>query len=392
MDSDTISRPQTILVGAFVLVFLFLVTQRITTYLVHQKLIKQHGCQPPAKLPHKDPFFGIDEIRDALRAAKSKTFLERKRGQYEQHGNTFSSRLSTLDVISTIEPENVKTVLSTKFADYVVGFPRRNAFSPLLGNSIILSDGARWEHSRALLRSCFTRNEDSDLMILELHVKNLIQAIPRDQSTVDLGDLFQRFTADVTTDFMFGESILSLVQPDSLQADLTRAIHEAQLGCEQRFRLGRFARFVRQPGFYKAVKDVHRFMKAYVDKALEYRASLRDEELQQHSRDIATTNERSIFMHKLSKLTNNRQVLQDELLTIFFAGRDTTSALLSNLFFVLARNPHIWQRLRAEIDQLQGARPTIQAMKAMTYLRYCINESRITLLTFTNTLAALLIA
>ncbi len=297
--------------------------------------------------------------------------MSQKRADYERYGNTFSSALATLSVINTIEPENIKTVLSTAFKDYAVGAPRRNAFGPVLKNSILLADGPQWEHSRAFLRPCFSRSQVGDLPTLEVHVGDLIKAIPRDGSTVDLGDLFLRYTADVTTDFMFGESIQSLSQPESFQVDLMKAFRDAQFGGERRFRLGSFAKFVPQPTFNQAVKRVHDYMKEHVDKAIENRGLQQKQSLNSDTQD----DERYIFLHELAKLTDDRETLRDELLGIFLAGRDTTSALLSNLFFVLARNPDIWQRLQDEVKTLSGARPTLDELKALKYLGFCLNES-----------------
>jgi len=326
-----------LLLGGLVLVASsYLLSLRNATDKARQKTIKQKGCEAPTRFPSKDPFFGIDTIYDALRAVGSKTFLSEKRAHYERYGNTFSSRLSTLSVISTIEPENIRTVLSTAFKDFVVGAPRRNAFAPVLVNSILVADGTQWEHSRAFLRPSFTRSQVGDLSTLEVHVENLISAVPHDGSTVDLADLFLRYTADVTTDFMFGESISSLPQPESFEGDLMGAFRNAQLGAERRFRLGSFAKFVPQPTFYREIKKVHDYMEEHVDRAIENRR------LQQKSFvEGAQDDKRYIFLHQLAKLTDDRQTLRDELFAILFAGRDTTSALLSNLFFVLAGSPKI---------------------------------------------------
>ena len=168
---------------------------------------------------------------------------------------------------------------------------------------------------------------------------------------------------------MFGESIQSLLQPDSFQDDLMKAFRDAQSGAERRFRLGSFAKFVPQPTFYQAVKKIHKYMDAHVDKVIENRHLQ-----QQRFTDRAQDDKRHIFLHELAKVTDDREMLRDELLGIFFAGRDTTSALLSNLFFVLARNTHIWERLRDEIKQLDGARPTLDELKGLKYLEFCLNE------------------
>ena len=134
-----------------------------------------------------------------------------------------------------------------------------------------------------------------------------------------------------------------------------KAFQNAQLGAERRFRLGSFAKLVPQPTFYQAVRKVHDYMDAHADRAIEIRCLLQ----QQSFSDGAQDDKRYIFLHELAKLSGDRQILRDELLGTFFAGCNTTSALLSNLFFVPARNPHFWQRLRDEIKQLGSARPKL---------------------------------
>ena len=272
--------------------------------------------------------------------------------------------------MSTIEPENLKAVFSTQFKDFVIGSPRRRAFGPIIANSILVADGVEWEHSRAFLKPSFSRSQVGDLATLEVHVKNLIEAIPHDGSTVDLAELFLRFTADVTTDFMFGESILSQPRPDAFGGDLTKACRDAQLGAERRFRLGVFANLVPQPAFYRSVKKVHAYMEAHVEKAIEQRRSLKETK-QEHLK----SDSRYIFLNELVKLTDDRLVLRDQLLGIFFAGRDTTAALLSNLFFVLARNTEAYKKLRDEISTLNGQKPTLDDLKGLKYLSWCLNES-----------------
>ncbi|KAL8755506.1 MAG: hypothetical protein Q9199_003586 [Rusavskia elegans] len=339
-------------------------------YQARKSLIRQHGCKPPSKYPVWDPFFGIDVIYDAVRAAKRNTFLTEKISHYNTYGNTHSSRLTSYPVISTIEPENIKTVLSTNFKDFVIGSPRRRAFGPVIANSVLVADGVEWEHARAFLRPSFARSQVGDLTTLEAHVKNLIDAIPTDGSTVDLAELLLRFTADVTTDFIFGESILSLPHPVSFGRDLTDACRIGQLGAERRFRLGIFANLVPQSEFYRAVGKVHTYMEAHVDKAIRRRRS--------EAQDVKSEkmdNGRYIFLNELVKMSDDRLVLRDQLLGIFLAGRDTTAALLTNLFFVLARNPKVWDRLHKEIKSLNGENPTLEELKGLKYLSFCLKET-----------------
>ncbi len=367
----------TLVLGVAVTAALYFLSQSLINYQARRTTIIKHGCKPPSKYPLWDPFLGLDAVYLAIRAINRKTFLREVKAQYEKYGTTHSSRLTTFPVINTIEPDNVKAVLSTNFKDFVVGSTRRRAFGPVIANSILVADGVEWEHSRAFLKPSFTRSQVGDLATLEVHVKNLIEAVPRDGSTVDLAELFLRFTADVTTDMMFGESILSLPQPEAFGADLTEACRAAQLGAERRFRLGIFANVIPQPAFYRSVNKVHAYIDSHVDKAIqEQRHSQKDRSKQKdESQDDGSS--RYIFLKELAKMTDDRLVLRDQLLGIFLAGRDTTAALLSNLFFVLARNPAVHKRLQDEITTtLNGRAPTLDDLKGLKYLGACLNESQ----------------
>ncbi|KAL8669877.1 MAG: hypothetical protein Q9168_005550 [Polycauliona sp. 1 TL-2023] len=367
MDSISLERGSSIrqlLLGSLVLAASYYIFRLLARHQARRSLISQHGCKPPSKYPVWDPFLGLDVIYDAVRAANRHTFLTEKISHYKTYGNTHSSRLTTYPVISTIEPENIKAVLSTHFKHFVIGTPRRRAFGPVIANSVLVADGVQWEHARAFLKPSFARSQVGDLATFETHVRNLIDAIPSDGSTVDLAQLLLRFTADVTTDFMFGESILSLPHPESFGTDLTDACRIAQGGAERRFRLGIGANLVPQREFYQAVQKVHRYIQGHVDQAIQRRA-----------KNEMKDDGRYVFLNELVKTTDDRLVLRDQLLGIFLAGRDTTSALLTNLFFVLAREPEVWRRLHQETETLDGRKPSLEELKGLRYLGFCLNET-----------------
>jgi cytochrome P450 len=109
-------------------------------------------------------------------------------------------------VTATIEPENVKTVLSTKFEDFCLGNRRAKTLIPVFGHGIFDTDGPAWERSRALIRPNFTRQQVADLDTFEIHVSHLLNAVPTGGATVDLQDLFFSLTMDSATEFLFGRS------------------------------------------------------------------------------------------------------------------------------------------------------------------------------------------
>lgn len=359
-----------ILLGVFILSsYLFVLSSNRKRE--RQEKISALGCKEPPKFPVWDPILGIDVACDAIRVVRRQTFLRESREHFETYGYTPSSRFSTYPVIQTIEPDNIQTVLATNFKDYELGTPRRRAFASLLANSILVADGPEWENSRAFHKPSFNRSQVGDLATLEFHVQHLLDAILRDGSTLELAELFLRYTADVTTDFMFGESISSLLRPDAFGGEMTKACRDVQLLAESRFRLGTFADWVPQPAAYRSVRTVHDYMDSHVKRAIQQRRASR-----QRGGEATEETGRYIFMNELAKQTEDSIVLRDQLGGIFFAGRDTTATLLSSLFFVLAREPFAWKRLREDVDSLGGRKPTLEELKQLKYLGFCLNESQ----------------
>ncbi|KAF2425269.1 cytochrome P450 [Tothia fuscella] len=346
--------------------------KQITLYLSRRKFANENGCKPLRNYyPLKDPVFGIDNIIANVKAAKKSRLLARSYGNFNKYGDTFGSKLFAQKIILTREPQNVKTILSLRFKDFGIG-SRETALGPLLGQGIFTMDGAFWQHSRAMIRPNFARDQVADLEAFERHIQDLWKLIPRDGSTVDLQELFFRFTIDSATEFLFGESTDTLKETKSGGLDGARfatAFNDAQDACAMNTRLGPLRHFNSNPKGKEAMKFCHEFVGQFVDKAIQFREQL-DLEKQDE------TEEKYVFLHQLAKDTMDKKRLQDELLNVLLAGRDTTASLLSNMWFMLAKQPEIFAKLRQEVEEtLNGELPTYDVLRSMKYLKFCMNES-----------------
>ncbi len=370
---ENMSLGTVLLLGGFSCGIVYFLGQRFASELRRRQIISSHGCKSPPRFLMRDPVFGLDYTYQLIQALNRKSLMPMRRSNFELCGMTHSSRVAGKPAINTIEPENIKAVQSTHFKDFVVGPARRKTFAPLMKNTIIVVDGMEWEHSRAFLKPSFSRSQVGDLTTLEVHVKHLIKIIPDDGSIVDLGELFFRYTADVITDLMFGESILSLSHPEVFGSDLMKACRDISVGTQRRFLLGNLAHFVPQRDYYRSVRKMHAYVDSHVERAIRQRLS--QEKSQEKSEADVEDNGKYVLLTELAKLTDDRLILRDQLLGMFFAGRDTTAALLGNLFFVLARNLDVWQRLQEEVTSLEGRQPTLDELKKLKYLSFCLNES-----------------
>ncbi|KAJ0426292.1 n-alkane-inducible cytochrome P450 [Aspergillus carlsbadensis] len=340
--------------------------------IIRRQFALRYGCQPVARSANKDPLLGLDTIPGTIRALRQHKILERSSELFRVHGTTFAVKELQRRAIVTIEPENIKTMLSIKFKDYGISH-RLEPFRPLLGEGIFDTDGDHWAASRALIRPSFTRDQVADLTCLEELIQDLFALLPRDVKTVvDLQELFFRFTIDSATDFLFGESIGTLKKTDS-EPGFAEAFHYAQKAVLVRGMLGPLNYFYRDRKADRCNRMCREFAQRFVDEA--FNAAEAKKEGFDGPNQQDNSKGKRIFSHELAWRTPDRRRVLDEVMNVLLAGRDTTASLLSNLFFMLAKSPAIWAKLRREVASLEGQTPTYEELRSLKYVQSCINES-----------------
>lgn len=347
-----------------------------------RQLIKKHGCLAPKKLPSIDPFLHIDIFLQSFREIKTHSILENYKKRFDDLDcTTYRTGIFRTPVIVTIDPENVKSILATDFQSYSIGDDRKQSMGAMLGSGIFTTDGAEWQHSRDMLRPNFVRSQIGDVELFEKHVSRLIQAIPRDGSTVDLAPLFFKFTLDTSTEFLFGVSTDSLLPDDSPSAKETEAFVEAFVYCSLFLegKEGLWTTLFRKKRFYAACATVHAWVDGLIARALDKKKSHHDH-LDPESAGTGPT--RHVFLHDLVTRTTDKIKIRAELLNILLAGRDTTASLLSNLFWSLTHHHPSLHRLYAELGAAGLLREDadykylgFQTLKSLPYLRATLSES-----------------
>lgn len=333
----------------------------------------RHGCAPIPSFPN-DPF-GVWFLLDAARHIKSHTLLTRWSGLLSSMGHTFRHRVfpNFGDIIATDEPDNVRAVLSTKFDDWVIPQLRIRAFIPVLGHhSIFTTNGDEWRHARATLRPAFVRDQVADLRCLDRHVNKLIAYIPRDGSSFDLQAMFSKLTTDTISDFMFGRStdMLGSAPEDGLR--FGRCFDVSMQKIANRARLGWLTMLFGD----RELDECTSFMNAFVEK---YIVEVRNEQEEKKKADEEGDSKRYMFLNELLRTGEPDEVIRDQLMSIFTAGRDTTTSVLSYLFFELSRRPDVVTEIQREVHDLNLADteqlPTWEQLRNMKYLNWSIKEA-----------------
>lgn len=293
------------------------------------------------------------------------------------------------DGFFTIEPKNIQAILATQFKDFGLGDARNNNFKPLLGRGIFATDGKQWEHSRAMLRPQFIREQVSDLDLEERHVQNMMRALPAKADgwteSTNIQTLFFRLTLDSATEFLFGESVDSqLAELPSYTSHNTSPAHNEKLFAYNFDRsqayLAKAARFgdrywmAHNAEFKYFCKQVHGFVDHFVQLALNKNIQKKPLESGESGKG------KYVFLEAIAAETKDPVELRSQLLNILLAGRDSTASLLGWLFLMLLQHPATFRRLREAVlhdfgSYTEPRNLAFSGLKNCAYLQWVLNET-----------------
>lgn len=275
---------------------------------IKDRKIRALGFRAPrkrAKLP-----YGIDLMYEAVTRALKHDGLSLWTNTFKKFGNpnnpyTVEASIGGERVILTADPENIKAILATQFPDYGKGEQFNKDWHEFLGDSIFTTDGSVWHDSRQLIRPQFVKDRLSDIKTFEKHVQKLLPLMGGQGQTVDVCDLFFRYTLDAATDFLLGRSVESLEHDETAFATAFNDVQHIQSIIA---RSGPLNWLVPRQKFRRELKIMNEFCNQYIDDAL----GLSSDELEKRTKgDDGYT-----FLHALAKYTRDRKVLRDQLVAV----------------------------------------------------------------------------
>ncbi|KAG8792970.1 hypothetical protein FRC12_004339 [Ceratobasidium sp. 428] len=299
----------------------------------------------------------------------------------EKYGNTLNFGLFGESQIFTTEPENIKAILSTDFVSFEKG---EDMMFSVLGTGVFNSDGEMWKFHRTISRPYFTRDRISHFNLFARHsdsaiTKLLARLSETSHPAIDFQDVAARFTLDSGTEFLFGRDVHSLAAPlpyphappkdDS--ASFAAAFGRAQEKVMTRYFLSMLWPYAEM--FWDRTSDDMRVIDAYVQpilrEKLEEKRRMGGKRLE-NAEDGLEDGSDTLLDH-LVQLTDDESVIRDEIVNIL------TAATLTFAVYMLATNPDVLSKLRAEVLAYVGSTkyPTADDFRNMKYLRAVINET-----------------
>ncbi|GAB2224482.1 hypothetical protein Drorol1_Dr00005243 [Drosera rotundifolia] len=314
--------------------------------------------------------------------------LEASNGHIMFHGPWFSN----MNIVGTTDPADVHYVMVKNFPNFVKG-PEFNRIFDVLGDGIFNVDAELWKFQRQMAHSFTGQDRFRRFVIKTLHrkiegglVPILDDAVERG-IVVDLQDLFTRLTLDSICLFIMGRDpgCLSVELKDvpfsKAMNDILEAIFLRHAVPERVWMLFRWLKIGPERKLSEGWKILDEFIYGLIEEKKKEikKASVAPFVSNKEDKDIDLL---SLYMNGNANTNKwSDRFLRDTVLNLVIAGRDTTGASLSWLFWLISTNPEVESKILEEVKditndtKLSPSDIGIEDLSKMVYLHSALCET-----------------
>nr|AUD09041.1 cytochrome P450 family 2 subfamily B [Neotoma albigula] len=331
---------------------------------------KSHGHLPPG--PRPLPLLG--NLLQMDRGGLLKSFMRIR----EKYGDVFTVHLGPRPVVMLYGTEAIREAL----VDQAEAFSGRGTIAvirPVFRDyGVIFSNGEHWKvlrrFSLATMRD-FGMGKRSVEERIQEEAQCLVEEFRKSQGApLDPTFLFQSITANIICSIVFGERF------DYKDRQFLRLLY---LFYQSFSLISSFSSQVFElfSGFLKYFPGTHRQICRNLQEILNYIGQC----VKTHQANLDPSNPRDFidtYLLRMEKEKSNQntefhqQNLLNSVMSLFFAGTETTSTTLRYGFLLMLKYPHVAEKVQREIDQVIGShrRPTLEDRTKMPYTDAVIHE------------------
>ncbi|MFZ4408071.1 MAG: cytochrome P450 [Paracraurococcus sp.] len=275
------------------------------------------------------------------------------------------SRRSTLIVN---RPDLVRQVLLDPEGIFPKSDLMVNALEPLIGDSIFVSSGETWRRQRAMIDPSLTLMRvnrafpamEAGAALCEATLAE--RAAAGERFSLDL--TMSHLTADIICRTVFSSGLEHAAAHDVFDAFTVFERSVAQVEIRRLIMDKAWTRIPQKPDVLEACRLIRGHLGALLDGHLAAGASFDD---------IASA---VVEARDGAGRAFTREELIDQLGVLFLAGHETSASALTWVFFILATQPALVARLRAEIRDVVGNGPIeFEHTKRLTFIRNIFRET-----------------
>jgi len=265
------------------------------------------------------------------------------------------------DTFGLAHPDHIKRVLLTEREK----FRKSEDFRIAFGEGLLTVEGEEWQQQRDVLQPLFTR--DSVMGYADGMVDQIRRRTRRWEDGQRL--VLQQAFRDMALDVLF-----ATVLGRELAVDGDERIREAAESLNEWFRPTSYVlpQWLPTPARWRFKRGKQR-IRAEADRLLAERTG--DAPTDPSEADDLLSllvGLREAGVTDSAMLSDER--LRDQMVTIIFAGHDTSATTLTFAFWALANNPDVRERFHAEVDELDGP-PTVDDVADLDVTERVVTET-----------------
>ncbi|XP_018809046.2 alkane hydroxylase MAH1-like [Juglans regia] len=296
-----------------------------------------------------------------------------------------------MDFIVTSDPMNIHYILSKNFPNYGKGPEIQEILEPL-GDGILNSDSDWWTYQRKMMHSVI-KNSKFELFlekIVRQKVSNclipVLEHLSKQESEVDLQEVFKRFTFDNSCLMVLGFDPISL-SVDFPKFTYVKAFDDMEAAVIYRHILPKWCwKFQRrlQLGQEKKLKKAWELFDGFLYKCI----SSKREELSrcrtqlEEAADFNLLTEYMMHEDKEGRMGGTDKFLRDTAFNLMAAGSDTVGSALTWFLWLVATHPSVETKILDEMrknvmvkDDKKGACFGIKELDNLVYLHAALCEA-----------------
>jgi cytochrome P450 len=279
-----------------------------------------------------------------------------------RHPYIVSTTLGEREHVLVNRPEYIHEVLVEQADRFHKSAEFKFFVRPLLGNGLLLSEDEDHKRNRKLVASAFVHRrirEYANVMI-EYTLRGMKEW--KDEYIIDISREMTRITLAITGKTLFGSDVAA--EADDVKQRLIFLNHYADEQLRIPIHIPLDWKTPRNNRVRKAIAGLDAIIYGMI---AERRASKSD------SGDLLSMLLLARDEDDGSGMTDKQ--VRDEAMTIFLAGHETTSNAMTWMWYLLAKNPDVFQKLRDEVKVLQDKTPTLDDLPRLPYTLKIFKEA-----------------
>jgi cytochrome P450 len=278
--------------------------------------------------------------------------------RFARYGDVYWVEQSTGPLFVLRHPDHIKDVLVTNAAAFDKQHTAFHRLSRVLGDALVTSDGERWRRQRRLVQPAFARSRLVQYSTAMVDEAARTTALLSRGGTFDISREFNQLTLRIVGRTLFGQTLDQGGDTQRAMLELTRWF--ATPDFVTRLLPGRTQRFEQAAASLDSI----------IERLIENKRN--------QAGDEAPTDLLSALMSARDEEGEHLEPreLRDQLLTLYVAGHETTSQLLTWTLYLLSQNPEAAAKIVEEQQRvLNGRLPTFEDVAQLTYTEQVLKES-----------------